>query len=42
MSKLLVERHLNGTLNVKNSEYSHMDKIHVGALFTLVLDLEEK
>ena len=42
MSKLLTERHLNGTLNVKNSEYSHMDKIHVGALFTLVLDLENK
>ena len=42
MSKLLAERHLNGTLNVKNSEYSHMDKIHVGALFTLVLDLEDK
>ena len=42
MSKLLAERHLNGTLNVKNSEYSHMDKIHVGALFTLVLDLENK
>ena len=42
MSKLLVERHLNGTLNVKNSKYSHMDKIHVGALFTLVLDLEDK
>ena len=42
MSKLLVERHLNGTLNVKNSEFSHIDKIYMGALFTLVLDLENK
>ena len=39
MSKLLVEKHLKGTLTVKNVEFSFMDKIHKGALFEIVLPI---
>lgn len=39
MSKLLVERHLKGTLTAKNIEFTFMDKIHKGALFEIVLPI---
>ncbi len=39
MSKLLVEKHLNGTLSAKNEQYSFMNKNHKGALFEIVLPI---
>ena len=39
MSKLLVEKHLNGTLNVRNEEYSFMNKNRKGAIFEIVLPI---
>jgi signal transduction histidine kinase/ABC-type nitrate/sulfonate/bicarbonate transport system substrate-binding protein len=39
MSKLLVEKHLKGTLKVKNKEFLYMDKIHKGALFEIILPI---
>jgi signal transduction histidine kinase len=39
MSKLLVEKHLKGSINVKNEEFTFMDKIHKGALFEIVLPI---
>lgn len=39
MSKLLVERHLKGTLTAKNVEFTFMDVIHKGALFEIVLPI---
>ncbi len=37
MSKLLVEKHLKGTLTVKNKEFLYMDKTYKGALFEIIL-----
>ncbi|QKF65786.1 BvgS-like domain-containing signal transduction sensor histidine kinase (NMT1 domain) [Arcobacter venerupis] len=39
MSKLLVEKHLKGTLSAKNVEFTFMDSIHKGALFEIVLPI---
>ncbi len=39
MSKLLVEKHLKGSINAKNVEFPFMDKIHKGALFEVVLPI---
>jgi ABC-type nitrate/sulfonate/bicarbonate transport system substrate-binding protein/signal transduction histidine kinase len=39
MSKLLVEKHLRGTIKAVNTEFSFMDKIHKGALFEIVLPI---
>ncbi|PUE65885.1 ABC transporter substrate-binding protein [Arcobacter caeni] len=40
MSKLLVEKHLKGIIGVKNCEFSHIDKPHMGALFKIVLPIQ--
>lgn len=39
MSKLLVEKHLNGTIRVRNEEFTFMDKIHKGAVFEIILPI---
>jgi signal transduction histidine kinase len=39
MSKLLVEKHLKGTIKASNIEYTFMDKIHKGALFEIILPI---
>lgn len=39
MSKLLVEKHLRGTIKAVNTEFTFMDKIHKGALFEIVLPI---
>ena len=39
MSKLIVERHLKGTLNAKNVEFTFMENLHKGALFEIVLPI---
>jgi ABC-type nitrate/sulfonate/bicarbonate transport system substrate-binding protein/signal transduction histidine kinase len=39
MSKLLVEKHLNGTITVRNEEFTFMDKIHKGAVFEIILPI---
>ena len=39
MSKLLVEKHLKGTLSAKNKEFLYMDKTYKGALFEIVLPI---
>ena len=39
MSKLLVEKHLKGTIKAVNEEFTFMDKIHKGALFEIVLPI---
>ncbi|MDD2896496.1 MAG: ABC transporter substrate-binding protein [Aliarcobacter sp.] len=39
MSKLLVERHLKGTLSARNVEFTFMEVIHKGALFEIVLPI---
>ena len=40
MSKLIVEKHLDGELNVKNISYSFKNKIHKGALFKIILPIK--
>jgi signal transduction histidine kinase len=39
MSKLLVEKHLKGTLSAKNKEFLYMDKTYKGALFEIILPI---
>jgi signal transduction histidine kinase len=39
MSKLLVEKHLKGTLSAKNKEFPYMDKTYKGALFEIILPI---
>ena len=39
MSKLLVEKHLRGTIKAVNTEFTFMDRIHKGALFEIVLPI---
>ena len=39
MSKLLVERHLKGSIKASNIEFTFMDKIHKGALFEIILPI---
>jgi signal transduction histidine kinase len=39
MSKLLVEKHLKGSIHVRNEEFTFMEKIHKGALFEVVLPI---
>ena len=39
MSKLLVEKHLKGSIKASNTEFTFMDKIHKGALFEIILPI---
>ena len=39
MSKLLVEKHLKGSIKTSNTEFTFMDKIHKGALFEIILPI---
>ena len=40
MSKLIVEKHLDGELNVKNISYKFNNKVYRGALFKIILPIK--
>ncbi len=41
MSKTIIEKHLNGKLQVKNTSFKFNDKIYKGALFKIILPIED-
>ena len=36
MSKEIIEKHMNGSLSVKNEKYVYKDKSYIGATFLII------
>ena len=41
MSKLIIEKHLNGEITAKNITYKYNNREYKGALFQIILPIKE-